>query len=95
MSFIFKFVLILLIFSFVVYVLKAIVRLSFRLRRMTKEMFQMRDQMLKQPGLSAEMVKCQTCGAFVASRDAVLLKMQKQTRTYCSEECLRLHKIGV
>ncbi len=91
MSFIFRAVAILIIFSFVVYVLKAIARISFRLQTTVKDVRQMREQLGKPPGASAEMVRCAACGAFVSARDAVTLSARGRAQTFCSKECIQAH----
>ena len=94
MSFILRLVLILIVFSFVVYVLKAISRLSFRLRGTMREVSRMRDRMPDPGTVSAEMVRCESCGAFVSRRDSVQLRVRNQSLSYCSELCLKTHKLG-
>lgn len=91
MSFIFRAVAILIIFSFVVYVLKAIARISFHLQTTVKDVRQMREQLGKQPGASAEMVCCAACGAFVSASDAVTLSARGRAQTFCSKECIQAH----
>jgi hypothetical protein len=88
-SFILKLVAILLIFSFVVYVLKMIARLSHRLRGAVRDVQSIRDQMSGRPVASAEMVRCAACGAFVSSRDAVTISSRNRARFYCSRDCAR------
>jgi hypothetical protein len=90
LSFILKFVLVLLIFSFVVYVLKAIARLSFSLRGALREVRQMREQLSGREA-SAEMVRCAACGAFVAARDALRLSSRGRAETFCSHECIQAY----
>ena len=69
MGFIFKFVIILIVFSFIVYVMKAITRISAHLRRTVKDVKSLREQMGGQTS-AADMVRCSGCGAFVTARDA-------------------------
>lgn len=91
MGFILRCVLILLVFSFVVYVLKAIVRLSAHLRTTVKDVKTMRDQISGTPAKSAEMVRCIACGSFVASREALTVSSRNSAQTFCSHECLAAH----
>ncbi len=91
MGFIFRCVLILLIFAFVVYVLKAIVRLSHHLRVTIKDVKEIRETAAGRPGASANMVKCLSCGAFVSSRDAVTISSRGSSRVFCSDVCARAH----
>lgn len=91
MGFIFKCVIILLVFSFIVYVMKAITRLSAHLRTTVKDMKTLRDQVGGQTPPSAEMVRCSACGAFVAARDAVTVSGRGRAQTYCSNDCLLAH----
>ncbi|MEP7271718.1 MAG: hypothetical protein ABI882_09440 [Acidobacteriota bacterium] len=93
MSFIIRIVLILIVFSFVIYVLKAITRLSVRLRGTARDVNQIRERMRQPENVSAEMVRCQSCGAFVAVDDSIQLKMGKKSLSYCSEACLKTHRI--
>lgn len=90
MGFVIKFVAILLIFSFIVYVLKAITRLSFHLRGTIKDVRQMREQMGgDRPVASAEMIKCAACGSFVSARDAVTVTARARAEHFCSQACVR------
>ena len=88
---IFRIVAILIVFCFVVYVLKAIARLSHHLRGTLKEVRQMREQLNVQGVPSAEMVRCVACGSFVAARDAVTLSARGRAQTFCSKECIQAH----
>jgi hypothetical protein len=89
LGFIFKFVLILLVFAFVVYVLKAIARLSHHLRGTIRDMKEIREKV--SPAVSANMVRCISCGAFVSARDAVTISSRNRSQTFCSNECARAH----
>ncbi len=89
MGFIFKFVLILLVFAFVVYVLKAIARLSHHLRGTIRDVKEIREKV--SPAVSANMVRCISCGAFVSARDAVTISSRNRSQTFCSNECARAH----
>jgi hypothetical protein len=89
LGFIFRFVLILLVFAFVVYVLKAIARLSHHLRGTIRDVREIREKM--SPAVSANMVRCLSCGAFVSARDAVTVTSRNRSQTFCSSECARAH----
>ena len=89
MGFIFRFVLILLVFAFVVYVLKAIARLSHHLRGTIRDVKEIREKV--SPAVSANMVRCLSCGAFVSARDAVTISSRNSSQTFCSSECARAH----
>ena len=89
MGFIFRFVLILLAFAFVVYVLKAIARLSHHLRGTIRDVNEIREKV--SPAVSANMVRCISCGAFVSARDAVTLSSRNSSKSFCSSECARAH----
>ena len=89
MGVIFKFVLILLVFAFVVYVLKAIARLSHHLRGTIRDVNEIREKV--SPAVSANMVRCISCGAFVSARDAVTLSSRNSSKSFCSSECARAH----
>ena len=89
MGFIFRFVLILFVFAFVVYVLKAIARLSHHLRGTIRDVKEIREKM--SPAVSANMVRCLSCGAFVSARDAVTVTSRNRSQTFCSSECARAH----
>lgn len=95
MGFILRAILVLLAFAFVVYVLKAIIRLSSNLRTTVKEVKTMRDQLGGKPAVSAEMVKCLACGAFVAPRDALTVSSRNRAQVFCSHECLAAHAKSV
>jgi hypothetical protein len=89
LGFIFRFVLVLLVFAFVVYVLKAIARLSHHLRGTIRDVREIREKM--SPAASANMVRCLSCGAFVSARDAVTVSSRNRSQTFCSSECARAH----
>ena len=84
-------VVILLIFAFVVYVLKMISRLSLHVRKTAKELGKMRDQATTRQPKSTEMIRCAACGAFVAPRDAVQVTSSGRGQMFCSYECLQTH----
>ena len=92
MSFLVKLALLLVIFSFIVYVLKAISRFSYHLRRVKSDLKQVREQMSGKESVSAEMVRCVTCGTFVSSRDAIQLRIRDRSQVYCSEICLEKNR---
>lgn len=91
MGFIFRFVLILLVFAFVVYVLKAIARLSHRLRATIRDVKDIREAVSGRGGVSADMVRCLSCGSFVSARDAVTISFRNSSQKFCSSECARAH----
>ncbi len=91
MTFILRCVLILLIFAFIVYVMKAIARLSHRLRGTMKDVKEIREQVGGRPVANAEMVRCASCGAFVSSRDAVTVSSRGGSQMFCSPGCARAH----
>lgn len=91
MGYIFRFVLILLVFAFIVYVLKAIARLSHHLRGTIGDVKDIREKMSGSPTVSADMVRCLSCGAFVSSRDAVKISSRNKSHVFCSGECARAH----
>lgn len=89
MSFILRAVLILLVFAFVVYVMKAIARISYRLRSTIKDFQNLREEVGSRNMASAEMVRCASCGAFVSSRDAFTVSSRNSAQVFCSPECMR------
>ena len=95
MPFLFKLIFYTLVFAFVVYVFKMIARLTFNVRATVKDMRKLRETMQavasggKRPTVSAEMVRCQTCGAFVASKEALVVAEKQKKQYFCSRECLR------
>ena len=93
MTFVFRLVLALLVFSFVVYVFKALTRLSHHIRGTAREVRGMRDRLNQSDKVSAEMVRCQACGAFVATSDAVQLRLGKKSLVFCSELCLNERRV--
>jgi hypothetical protein len=86
---------ILFVFAFIVYVLKAIARLSHRLRgtindvREIREKASGRGRTTQQP--SEDMVRCLSCGAFVSLRDAVTISSRNKSQAFCSSACARTH----
>lgn len=82
---------ILIAFAFIVYVLKMIARLSHNLRRTIGDVKDIRERVSGRPTASADMVRCLSCGAFVSSRDAVIVSSRSGSRAYCSDECARAH----
>jgi hypothetical protein len=93
-SFILRAVIILIIFAFVVFVLKAIARLSSRLRITIKDVQKLRDQMSGRATANAEMIRCVSCGAFVSARDAVTISSGNRAQVFCSRECIRAHVVS-
>lgn len=91
MTFVFRCLLVLIIFSFIVYVFKALARIRYNMRGTMKDVRKLRDQVVGGPSGGAEMVKCVACGAFVFPREAVTIKSQKTTQIFCSTECLHQH----
>ena len=87
--------LVLFAFAFIVYVLKAIARLSFRLRGTINDVNEIRERAYgrgrvgSQP--SEDMVRCLSCGAFVSSRDAVTISSRNRSKVFCSNSCARAH----
>lgn len=89
MSLIFRLILFVLIFSFIVYVLKMITRLSHNLRATIRDVRKVRDVVEgRRPG-SAEMVRCLSCGAFISPQEALTVSAKQARQTYCSRECLQ------
>jgi hypothetical protein len=91
LNLIFKCVLILLVFAFIVYVLKAIARLSHHLRGTISDVKEVREKVSGRPAVSADMVRCLSCGAFVSSRDAVTISSRNRSLVFCSGDCARAH----
>ena len=91
MGFVFKLILALFVFAFIVYVFKALARLRFHLRGTVKDVQKMREQMKGRAANSSEMVRCQACGAFVASGEALTLAEGKRRQSFCSRACLQAH----
>lgn len=91
MTFLFRCILILLVFAFVVYVFKAIARLSFNLRGTVKDLRKLREQINGRSQTGAEMVRCAACGAFVYAREAVMISQGKSRQSFCSRECMQAH----
>jgi formylmethanofuran dehydrogenase subunit E len=91
LGFILKFVLILLVFAFVVYVMKAIARLSHRLRATIRDVKEIRETVSGRGRVSADMVRCSSCGSFVSARDAVTVSSRNKSQNFCSSECARSH----
>ncbi|MEY3283597.1 MAG: hypothetical protein RIR86_1610 [Acidobacteriota bacterium] len=83
--FLYKCLIAVFVFAFVVYVLKAIARLRFFVNGTMGDVRRLRDQI--QGG--AEMVRCSACGAFVTAHEAVTLRSSKSKETFCSTECLQ------
>ncbi|MGH9850177.1 MAG: hypothetical protein ACREBD_09995 [Blastocatellia bacterium] len=83
--------LILLAFAFIVYVLKAIARLSHHLRGTIKDVKEIREKAPRRSKAGADMVRCLSCGAFVSSRDAVTISSRNNSKVFCSGECARTH----
>lgn len=90
MGFIFRCVIILIVFAFIVYVMKAITRLSANVRRTVKDVKHLREQVGGKTE-AAEMVRCSACGAFVAARDAVTVSGHGRAQVFCSRDCLMSH----
>lgn len=91
MTFILRCVIILLVFAFIVYVLKAIARLSHHLRGTARDVKEIREEVSGRRVAGAEMVRCLSCGAFVSSRDAVTVSSRGGSQMFCSSECARAY----
>lgn len=91
MTFLFKLVLFTLLFCFVVYVLKMIARLSHKVRATVTDVTKLRALFEGRPQASAEMLRCQSCGAFVSAKEAVTVSLRQQRQSYCSRECMQAH----
>ncbi len=91
MNYIFRFVLILIVFAFVVYVIKAIARLSFNLRGTIKDVQTLRQQVNNRSVGSSDMLRCANCGAFVSPREAIRITQGKSLQSFCSRECMNAH----
>lgn len=88
MSIVFKLILFALLFSFVVYVLKMIARLSQRLRATVTDVSKLREVLQGRPTPAADMVRCQNCGAFIAAKEAITVSGKTTRVIYCSRDCL-------
>ena len=91
LGFIFKFVLALFIFAFIVYVLKAIARLIHHLRRTINDLKELREKASERSRPTEDMIRCLSCGAFVSSRDAVTISSRNRSQVFCSNACARAH----
>lgn len=91
MPFLIRWVLVLLLFAFVVYVFKAGARLIFNLRGAARDIRNIREQMSGRPIAGAEMIRCARCGAFVDAREVVTVSKGKNRLSFCSRECLQSH----
>jgi hypothetical protein len=99
-SFLFKAVLVLLAFGFIVYVLKMISRLRVGVTRTFRDVRTLRDEINTAVNSGAraaskvgstEMVRCAACGSFVASADAVTISSRDKAVFFCSRQCLQSH----
>ena len=98
MGLLFKLILYTLVFAFVVYVFKMIARLASRVRATVTDVNKLRETMQSvasggRPTVSAEMVRCQACGSFVAAKEAVVVAVRQKKDTFCSHECMRRHAV--
>jgi hypothetical protein len=89
--FLFRLVLFALLFCFVVYVLKMIARLSYKLRATITDVNKLRALFEGRPSVSAEMVRCQSCGAFTSAKEAVTISSAQSRQTFCSRDCMQAH----
>ena len=83
--------LVLLAFAFIVYVLKAIARLSHHLRRTINDVKEIREKASGRSRATEDMIRCLSCGAFVSSRDAVTISSRNRSKVFCSNSCARAH----
>jgi MYM-type Zinc finger with FCS sequence motif len=90
LNFIIRAVVILLAFAFVVYVFKAIARFGARLRGTMKDLRNLREQVNRGPVASAEMTRCVTCGAYISSRDALVITARGHSQAFCSQDCMNV-----
>ncbi len=91
MTFMFRLIIFTLLFCFVVYVLKMIARLSHKLRATMTDVKKLRQVFEGGPKVSAEMVRCQSCGAFTSAKDAVVISSGQSRQTFCSRDCMQAH----
>ena len=91
MIFMFRLVLFTLLFCFVVYVLKMIARLSHKLRTTITDVNKLRGLFEGRTQASAEMVRCQSCGAFTSAKEAVIISAGQKRQTFCSRDCMQAH----
>jgi len=82
---------ILFVFAFIVYVLKAIARLSHRLRGTINDVKEIREKAAGRGRATEDMVRCQSCGAFISLRDAVTVSSRNKSQAFCSSACARAH----
>ena len=83
--------LILFAFAFIVYVLKAIARLSHRLRGTINDVKEIREKGSGRGRTTEDMVRCLSCGAFISLRDAVTISSRNKSQAFCSGACARAH----
>ncbi|HKQ74388.1 MAG TPA: hypothetical protein VJ810_11915 [Blastocatellia bacterium] len=83
--------LILFAFAFIVYVLKAIARLSHRLRGTISDVKEIREKASGRGRTTEDMVRCLSCGAFISLRDAVTISSRNKSQAFCSSACARAH----
>jgi hypothetical protein len=91
LSFVIKLVIALIIFAFVVYVLKALARINHHVRKTVREIRRLQELQPDAQPVSAEMVRCAGCGAFIAPQDAVSVTARHHAQFYCSRACLKAH----
>jgi hypothetical protein len=94
LGFLFKLILFTLLFAFVVYVFKMIARLAYKVRATITDVNKLRETMQSvaagaRQTVSAEMVRCAKCGAFVAAKEAVVVTDKQRKQYFCSRECVR------
>jgi hypothetical protein len=68
-----------------------IARLSHRVRATVTDVNKLRALFEGRPPANAEMVRCQSCGAFVSAKEAVTVSARQQRQVYCSRECMQAH----
>ncbi len=88
MGFIFRGLLIIFIFSLIVYLLKAVARLRFHLNGTMRDLRHIRDRIDLPQGGSREAVRCATCGTFLDRREALILRSRGSEQAFCSKECI-------
>jgi len=90
-GFIFRCLLVLFAFAFIVYVLKSIARLSHRLRITINDVKEIREKAAGRGRATEDMVRCLSCGAFISSRDAVTVSSRNKSQVFCSSACARAY----
>lgn len=87
-----RIIIILIVFSLVIFLLRRMARLSLQVHGTLKEVREIKNKLGQKPSpTGTDMVRCLACGSFVSAHEAVTLFAQGRSQSFCSHECIKAH----